>query len=389
MSKLFTWKGTSMVINCDSENRDELIDILENEGIELRSGNVLENQSNYFIFENEFINQETNLIKILTKFKKKNYENRFKVYITNSREFQFIKAKTDDRNKYKKIVSQNIIDGDIRELDISLNIINETLDDSVKSRVLLDILILLALANKSSYSAEDFKAEFRTDDNYYRTKISIINDNPIGLYPIYNWIINDDEYEESYNVKLHIVRQVIAIKQDIKDVEGILEDSKLAHKRIISKKTDDYFDQLNQLKDDFLTLSKNENTALRTLHVTFFAWIGYIGIELFDIITKYDGTDILHYLFCSQGIKKGLIILMFIAALTIIFVGYVSEIKSLQKTYNVIRTLYKDKILFETDLENESKFEMIIKEPRIGYSQLVIFIIIMIGLAIRFLIAVL
>lgn len=389
MSKLFTWKGTSMVINCDSENRDELIDILENEGIELRSGNVLENQSNYFIFENEFINQETNLIKILTKFKKKNYENRFKVYITNSREFQFIKAKTDDRNKYKKIVSQNIIDGDIRELDISLNIINETLDDSVKSRVLLDILILLALANKSSYSAEDFKAEFRTDDNYYRTKISIINDNPIGLYPIYNWIINDDEYEESYNVKLHIVRQVIAIKQDIKDVDGILEDSKLAHKRIISKKTDDYFDQLNQLKDDFLTLSKNENTALRTLHVTFFAWIGYIGIELFDIITKYDGTDILHYLFCSQGIKKGLIILMFIAALTIIFVGYVSEIKSLQKTYNVIRTLYKDKILFETDLENESKFEMIIKEPRIGYSQLVIFIIIMIGLAIRFLIAVL
>lgn len=389
MSNLFTWKGTSMVINCDSENSDELIDILENEGIKLRSGNILENQSNYFIFENEFINQETNLITILTKLKKKKYENRFKFYITNSKEFQFIKSKSDDRNKYKNIISQNIIDGDIRELDISLNIINETLDDSVKSGVLLDILILLALANKSSYSAEDFKAEFRTDDNYYRTKISIINDNPIGLYPIYNWIINDDEYEESYNVKLHIVRQVIAIKQDIKDVDGILEDSKLAHKRIISKKTDDYFDQLNQLKDDFLTLSKNENTALRTLHVTFFAWIGYVGIELFNIITKYDGTDILHYLFCSQGIKKGLVILMFIAALTIIFVGYVSEIKSLQKTYNVIRTLYKDKILFETDLENESKFETIIKKPRIGYSQLVIFIIIMLGLAARFLIAVL
>lgn len=389
MSRLLTWRGTSMVINSDSEKRDELVDILQKEGIELRSGNVLENQSNYFIFENEFINQETNLITILMKFLKKNYENRFKVYITNSKKFQFIKANSDDRNKYKNIISQNIIDGDIRELDISLNIMNEILDDSARSEVLLDILILLALANKSSYNAEDFKAEFRTDDNYYRTNISIINDNPIGLYPIYNWIINDDEYEDSYNVKLYIVRQVIAIKQDIKDVTGILEDSKLAHKRIISKKTDDYFDQINQLKDDFLILSKNENTALRTLHVTFFAWIGYVGIELFNIITKYNGTDILHYLFCSQGIKKGIVIMMFIAALTIIFVGYVSEIKSLQKTYNVIRTLYKDKILFETDLENESKFEMIIKEPKIGYSQLIIFIIIMIGLAVRFLIAVL
>lgn len=377
-----------MVINCDSEKRDELIDILQQEGIELRSGNILENQSSYFIFENEFINQETNLIIILTKFTQKNYENRLKVYITNSKNFQFIKAKSDDRNKYKNISSQNIIDGDIRELNISLNIMNEILDDSDKSGVLLDILILVALANKSSYSAEDFKAEFRTDANYYRTKISIINDKPIGLYPIYNWIINDDEYEESYNVKLHIVRQVIAIKQDIKDVDGILEDSKLAHKRIISKKTDAYFDQLNQLKDDFLILSKNENSALRTLHVTFFAWIGYVGIELFNIITKYDGTDILRYLFYSQGIKKGIIILMFIVALTIIFIGYVSEIKSLQKTYNVIKKLYQDKILFESDLENDSKFEMIIKEPRIGYSQMAIFIIIMIGLVVRFLIAI-
>ena len=79
---------------------------------------------------------------------------------------------------------------------------------------------------------------------------------------------------------------------------------------------------------------------------------------------------------------------MFIAALIIIFIGYASEIKSLQKTYSVIKELYKDKILFETDTEDKSKFETIIKEPRVENPQVIIFIVIMIGLVVRFLIAV-
>lgn len=389
MNKLLTWKGTSMVINCDSEESDELIDILQKEGVKLRSGNILENHSNYFIFENEFINKETNLITILTKLMKKNYLSKPKVYLNNNKEFQFINTNSDDRNKYKNIISRNIIDGDIRDLDISLNIINQILDDSAKSKLLLDILVLLALADKSSYSAEDFKAEFRSDDDNYTFTTNIISGEPLNLYPIYNWVINEDEYEEAYNVKLHIVRKVIAIKQDIKSIDEILEDSKLAYKRIISKKTDDYFNQINQLKNDFLIFSKNEDTTLRTLHITFFAWIGYLGIEIFNIISKYDGTDILHYLFFSEGTKKGIVVFMFIVALSFIFFGYVSEIRSLQKTYHVIKKLYKDKILFETDSENEGKFEMIIKEPRIGYSQMAIFFVIIVSLTIRFLVAVL
>lgn len=389
MNKLLTWKGTSVVINCDSEESDELIDIFKKEGVELRSGKVLENNPNYFIFENEFINKETNLITILTKLMKKNYLSKPKVYLNNNKEFQIINTNSDDRNKYKNIISRNIIDGDIRELDISLNIINQILDDSAKSKLLLDILVLLALADKSSYSAEDFKAEFRTDDDNYKFTTNIISGEPLNLYPIYNWVINEDEYEEAYNVKLNIVRKVIAIKQDIKSIDEILEDSKLAYKRIISKKTDDYFNQINQLKNDFLIFSKNEDTTLRTLHLTFFAWIGYLGIEIFNIISKYDGTDILHYLFFSEGTKKGIVVFMFIVALSFIFFGYVSEIRSLQKTYNVIKKIYKDKILFETDSENEGKFEMIIKEPRIGYSQMAIFFVIIVSLTIRFFLAIL
>lgn len=387
MNRSLTWTGISLIIDSNLKNKNELVSILQNEGIKLRY-NTLENQSNYFIFENEFIKQSTDLSIMLAKYTKKVYGKDTKVYVANSKEFKVIKARSDDIKKYKKIISQNILDGEIREIDISVNVMNEVLDESVRSKMLLDTLILLFLANKCRYDAENLKAEFRTEDSYYTTKINVINDKSIGLYPIYDWIINDDEYEGSYSVKLHIVRQVIVIKQNIKDFKGILEDSKLAYERIVSNKTKDYFNQLNQLKDDFLILSQNENTALRTLHVTFFAWIGYLGIELFNIVTKYDGTNIVYYLFCSKGIKKGIVILMFIAALIIIFIGYASEIKSLQKTYSVIKELYKDKILFETDTEDKSKFETIIKEPRVENPQVIIFIVIMIGLVVRFLIAV-
>lgn len=386
MNKGLTLKGTSLVIESDLDNRYKLIDTLQNEGINL-SDNILPNQSNHFIFSNEFINLSTNLTTVLRKFDEKNYNNELKVYITDSNEFKIIKTNSNDTKKYKKILSQNNLDGEIREFDISVNIMHEVLDKSIKSRTFLDILILLALANKCKYDAENLEAKFSADETCYTVETNIIKDDFVGLYPIYNWIINDNEYEDSYSVKLQIVRKVIATKQNIKDVEGILKDSKLAYKRIISKKTDDYFEQLNHLKDDFLLLSQNENTTLRTLHVTFFAWIGYLGIELFNIITKYDGKNILHYLFCSQGSKKAIVILMFIVALIIIFMGYISEVRSLKKTYTTIKGLYKDKILFETNSVNESKFEMLIEEPEVGKIQKSIFIILMITLIVRLCVA--
>jgi hypothetical protein len=138
------------------------------------------------------------------------------------------------------------------------------------------------------------------------------------------------------------------------------------------------------MKNDFLVLSNNEKNALRTLNVTFFAWIGYLGIELFNIITKYDGNDILHYLLFSKGDKKGLVVLMFIIALIFIFVAYVLEIDALKKTYEVIKKIYKDKILFEGESSDENKFGDTIKKPEVGKPQRLLFTTIIIILVARF-----
>jgi len=389
VSKSLSWKGTSLKINNDEEG-NRIINILKKEGIDLRkdsNGFILENKSNYFIFENEFINQSKNLSQIITKYSQKEYQKIIKIYIPSSETFGIVQAQVNDENKYEKIIENNIIDGDIRDFNISINVLAEVLDKSNESRVFLDILILFALATKSNYDAEALRAEFRVEDNNYKIEMNIINPKPIHLYPLYDWIINDEEYEKSYNVKLHIVRQVIVTKKDINDVKGILEDSKLAYIRIISKKTNDYFEQLNRLKDDFLILSNNENNVLRTLHLTFFAWIGYLGVELFNIITNYTGDDIISYLLFSKGAKKGIVILMFIIALVFIFVSYFLEIKSLEKTYDVIKNIYKDKILFEVDSDGVNKFEKTMKKPEVGKLQKSIFTVIIIILFVRLFLA--
>lgn len=75
---------------------------------------------------------------------------------------------------------------------------------------------------------------------------------------------------------------------------------------------------------------------------------------------------------------------MFIIALIFIFIAYVSEIKSLQKEYNVLKHVYKDKILFESESDIESKFELIIKKQEVGKFQMGIFGIFLFLLLLRF-----
>lgn len=388
MNKPFDWKNTSLKIDSRTSDGSVLIKALNKESIELRLDetiHVLENQSKHYILEDDFINNSRNLPLIIRKYSKKDYEDTIRIYDEELSGFKSLKVESSDKKIYEEIIKENIIDADIREFPISINTLEKVLDkDSRKSSLILDIFILISIANKSKFNAEDYSFEVGVDDKTYRATLNIDSES-LNLFPIYDWIINNEEYKESYNVKLHVVRQVIINKQNMLDVKGLLEDSKLAYRRIISKKTNEYFEQLNQLKDDFLILSQNENSTLRTLNLTFFAWLGSLGLELFNIIKDYTGTDILQYVFFSTGAKKGIVVLVFIIALIALFVSYTIEMKSLEETYEVIKRIYKDKILFETENDDENKFEKIIKKPKIGILHIVIFSLIFGILLLRFL----
>lgn len=257
MNNSLQWKVTSLRIPLHCEF-NKFIDNLQIEGIKLRENPdfyTLENQEKYFIYENEYLSQSTNISINIKKFSQKNYDTSGKVYSDIDGQFSSVIVESKDKEKYIEVIANNIIDGDIREILISPNVLNEVLDNSKQSRLFLDILLLLFLANKSKYDAETIEAEFKSEDSYYRMSLNIAKHEPLFLYPLYDWILNNEEYENSYEIKLQVVRQVIVIKKDISNIDGILEDCKLAFKRIISRKTNDYFDQINKLKDDFFVMT--------------------------------------------------------------------------------------------------------------------------------------
>lgn len=386
MNSNLLWSGTSLIIDTNNQLFGDFIKLLNDNGINARKEQniyYLENQENYFIYEDDFIESTRNLNLVIRKLSQKNYNENTKIYLVNNNDFRLVESNYKDKVVYEEILDDNIINGNLREFPISVNVINEVLTSKTsKSELILDFLILVALSTKITYCAEEIESEFRIDDKIYKINLNI-DDDPLHLYALYDWIINNNEYKDSYKVKLQIVRQVIVSKRNIKDINEILEDSKLAYKRIISRKTDDYFEQLNKLKDDFLTLSKNANNALRTLNLTFFTWLGSMGVKLLNIITKYDGNNIIQYLLFSKGSKKGVVIAMFIIALIFIFIAYISEIKSLQKEYEVVKRIYKDKILFEENPDKNSKFELIINRPKLGKIQLITFSVILFLLIIR------
>ncbi len=312
MSDKLVWDGTSLKLESNNELDANFIKLINDKGIDLRleqeqNIHFLENQKNYFIYEDSFIENTRNLNLVITKLSQKNYNKTGEIYLPTNKDFQSIESNSADEVIYEDIIEDNIINGNTRKFPISVNVLNEVLGQkNPKSELIVDFFILVALSTKITYYAEEIECEFRTDDKIYRINLNI-DDEPLHLFPIYDWIINSYEYKDSYKVKLQIVRQVITNKKTLKYIDEILEDSKLVYKRIISRKTDDYFEQLNNLKDDFLILSKNANNTLRTLDITFFAWLGSLGVQLLNIITEYDGNDILRYLLFSQGSKKALL----------------------------------------------------------------------------------
>ena len=150
---------------------------------------------------------------MINKYMQKEYSDKSKAYSSDRNEFKNIQSIFGDLHKYLEVAKNNVIDGDIREFNISINVLNNIMDDSRKPRLFLDILIMFALGNRVSYDAENVGVEFNLDEERYRVDIDIVNSDPINLYPIYNWIFNDEEYKDSYTVKLNIVRQVIIRKR--------------------------------------------------------------------------------------------------------------------------------------------------------------------------------
>lgn len=383
------WRGTSLELEKNEEN-NSFIELLKSENIDVKISDGIykvENQKDYFILEDDFIEKSKRFPTIIRKLSDKNYDKPIKVYDRANKKFNYHDLNYNDKSIYKKVTESNNIDGEIRNFHISISRLNETLDNSKpKSQLLIDFLILLALATKVTYTAEKFKVEFITDEDKFVDEFNL-NSKPLYLFPLYEWVIVSKEYKDSYKIKLQIMRKIIVNKRSINEVNEILKDCILAHRRIISYKTDDYFSQVNDLKKDFLKLADDENSTLRALNISIFAWLGSLGMQLFNIVKDYDRDNFFWYLITSKGEKKIITILVFLISLLFIFICYLGEMNALKEKYNTIKKIYKDNILFELGENNVKKFEDFIIEPQYGKAQLIFLIIIFIALLVRLFVA--
>lgn len=377
MEPIGKWNGTSFELDNVSVNF-QLINLLKGKkiGEEESEKYIIYNDANLFFFESEFICQESLFSNIMDKFYIKNYSGTLFYYHEGG--FEELAGNPDEIETYSKIIQENNISGiDRSKLKISVNALEKILISN-KDRFVETIYILIFLANKTKRDGNNFIFEFEDGEKIFLRSISFENSEDVNLFQLYDWIVNDTEFPNSYKTKLAIIRKIVFNKKSFEDSDDILIEAKSAFNRIISRETDKYFEQVNQLKEDFLSLADTQNKVNRSLHISVFGWLGYLAWTIFDVIRDYPGNNLFHKIINSQSEKVTIVLLILLSALMVIFGAYIKEIYDNKKTYLDLKDMYKNKLFFD-----EEDFIRYMKAPKISNLYLTGFIILAVVLVIR------
>lgn len=155
---------------------------------------------------------------------------------------------------------------------------------------------------------------------------------------------------------------MIARTKDLGKISEITSSCKIIYERIISQRTNRYFNDVYQLKNDFLNLSESIQKASRTLHIALIAWVTYLASEISKNIFSSGTSDTLHKIFFSESKDIGFFFLILAISLSFILFNYFIEVYSLNKDYKTIKELYSESLLFGEQAVKQ--FEKYIKQPK-------------------------
>ena len=105
MNSNLLWDCTSLKIDNNNQLADDFIKLLNYNGIKLRKEQniyCLENQENYFIYEDDFIESTRNLNLVVRKLSEKNYNENGKIYLANNNDFRLVESNWEDKQFMKK-----------------------------------------------------------------------------------------------------------------------------------------------------------------------------------------------------------------------------------------------------------------------------------------------
>lgn len=352
------WQNTAAIIDLNSPLRQ----IFESKQIgEIKHGGYyIVNQANIWLFEEEFIDTPShNLQQIFDKLHIKNYNN-IKCFDCKTRKFN--SDSKYDAEDYLKIISLNIISGvEYEKLKISLELLSGGKYSSKSDRVrhLINIYVLLLLANRTRRQQNrlEFTFEGDLDSFVFETEFGKGNFTD-GLLEIYEWIVNEQEYSEAYKVKLQIIRRLIIKRKKLDELDLIKNQAESIFNRIVSGKTDHYFELQNNLKDDFIKISTMTSESNSSLNTKLFGWLTAFSLIIFDFIKESDGQNLFGRIVCSTSEKTNVLLLLLIMALLIIMIMFNLDIRNIRKQYQCLRDLYVNQMFI-----SKEDFNKFIKKP--------------------------
>ena len=381
------WQNTAAIIDLNSP----LQQIFKSNqiGLNKNDGYYIYNKENTWIFEEEFIDVPShNLQQIFDKLCIKNYDN-IQYFDSVTSEFKVVTE--SDAENYLRIISFNTINGvEYEKLKISLKLLSGGDYSSKSDRVrhLINIYVLLLLANRTKRQQNrlEFTFEGDLDSCVFITEFGKQNltDGFLesdGLLEIYEWIVNDQEYSEAYKVKLQIVRSLIIKQKRLDELDLIKNQAESIFNRIVSGKTDHYFELQNNLKDDFIKISTMISESSSSLNTKLFGWLTAFSLIIFDFIKKSDGQSLFGRIVCSTSEKTNVLLLLLIMALLIIMIMFNLDIRNIRKQYQCLKDLYVNQM----SISNE-EFNKFIKKPLYSNMYNLLLLSLLIILVIRFLI---
>ena len=364
------WQNTVAIIDLNSP----LQQIFKSNqiGVKKNDGYYIYNKENIWIFEEEFIDESShNLQQIFDKLCLKNYDN-IQCFDLVTSEFKVVTE--FDAENYLKIISFNTINGvEYEKLKISLKLLSGGKYSSKSDRVrhLINIYVLFLLANRTKRQQNrlEFTFEGDLDSCVFITEFGKQNltdglleiDELLksdGLLEIYEWIVNEQEYSEAYKVKLQIVRSLILKQKKLDELDLIKNQAESIFNRIVSGKTDHYFELQNNLKDDFIKISTMISESSSSLNTKLFGWLTAFSLIIFDFIKKSDGQSLFGRIVCSTSEKTNVLLLLLIMALLIIMIMFNLDIKNIRKQYQCLEDLYVNQMFI-----SKEEFNKFIKKP--------------------------
>lgn len=375
------WQNTAAIIDLNTP----LQQIFKSNqiGVEKNDGYYIFNKENTWIFEEEFIDAPShNLQQIFDKLCIKKYDN-IQCFDSATNEFKVVTE--SDAENYLKIISLNTINGvEYEKLKISLKLLSggnySSKSDRVRHLINIYVLFLLANRTKRQQNSLEFTFEGDLDSFVFETefgKKKII----YGLLEIYEWIVTKQEYSEAYKVKLQIVRSLIIKQKKLDQLDLIKNQAESIFNRIVSEKTDHYFELQNNLKDDFIKISTMTSESNSSLNTKLFGWLTAFSLIIFDFIKKSDGQDLFRKIVCSTSEKTNVLLLLLIMALLIIMLMFNLDIRNIRKQYQCLKDLYVNQM----SISNE-EFNKFIKKPLYSNMYNLLLLSLLIILVIRFLI---